>query len=152
MAKIDIQIEKAFDVDANMEDTWDFLIDTPKTVSHYPKLEALESLGTNQWLWKLEKIGIKNFSHQVIYAVEYHFDEGAGTIVWEPLSEHGNSIIHGRFEVQETKNGSRVVLATHGKLDIPVPALLKRMAMPFVEQEFSSHIEQFSNNLKHAIP
>ncbi|MBD2859541.1 SRPBCC family protein [Spongiibacter sp. KMU-158] len=151
MAKIDIKIEKPFDVDASVEAAWDYLCQTQKTIAHYPKLESLSAIGEHQWLWKLEKIGIRNFSHQIVYAVQYHFDEAENRIGWEPLKEHGNSIIRGAFDISETDTGCRVVLSTTGKLDIPVPTLLKSMAAPFVEKEFNSHIEQFAQNLQRAI-
>lgn len=151
MAKLAIQTQRDFEIAADWQTVWEYLCDTPKTVAHYPKIHALEPLGEDQWCWKLQEIGAAGFSHQIVYAVQYLFDESAGSIVWEPLHGHGNSVIQGSFLLQESGDSTVVVLETSGELEIPVPRLLKRMALPFVEQEFQSHIEKFASNLQKAI-
>ncbi len=151
LAKIDIGIEHAFIVPVNRSSTWAFLIDTPKTVGHYPKLDKLVELGNNCWQWELQELGGKGFSHQIVYAVEYHFDEAAGSIIWEPIADRGNSVIRGAFQLTDHAEGTHVVLSTSGQLDVPVPGLLKAMAKPYVKGEFTSQIETFAANLRKAI-
>ncbi len=151
MAKITVETEKYFEVSTPVNETWKILSQTEQAVSHYPKLESIENIEGNKWVWKLEKIGLKNFYHQIVYAVEYHFDEEAGTIRWEPLPELGNSIISGAFEITETENGSQVRLTTTGEMDMPIPKLFRSMAVAFIEKEFDSHISQFAQNLQKEI-
>lgn len=151
MAKIEISIEHPFIIGADRDDAWAFLIDTRRAVSHYPAIEQLVELGDNKWRWELEKIGAKGFSHQVVYAVEYHFDEEAGRIIWEPISGEGNSVIRGEFQLSDHRDGTEVILQTSGLLEVPVPRLFKSMAKPFVKDEFNSQIKKYASNLKVAL-
>ena len=151
MAKLEVDIEHAFIVPAERSATWDFLIDTPKTVGHYPKLDNLVELGDDCWRWELKELGGKGFSHQIVYAVKYHFDEENGSIVWEPIADEGNSIIHGSFQIEEHSDGTHIILATSGTLDVPVPKLLKSFASPYVKGEFSQQIHSFADNLQKVI-
>ncbi len=151
MAKLEVSIEHTFVVAANRATTWEFLIDTPMTVGHYPKLDRLVDLGDGRWRWELKELGGKGFTHQIVYAVQYHFDASAGSIIWEPIPDEGNSIIRGSFQIDDHADGTQVILATDGSLDVPVPRLLKSFAKPYVTSEFSEQIHTFANNLQKAI-
>ena len=151
MASIEIGIEVEFQTAADRATTWAFLCDTPKTVGLYPKLKHLESLGNDQWQWELQPLGGGGFSHQIVYAVTYHFDEAAGLITWEPLPGRGNSSIDGSFRLHDQDSGMRVTLSVSGLLDVPVPRMLRSMARPYVEKEFSSQVNTFARTLSREI-
>ncbi|SDW29256.1 SRPBCC family protein [Marinobacter mobilis] len=151
MTVINIHSQTEVSIQADHDTVFEYLLDTQKTVSHYPTLERLEQLQDNQWLWRLREINAKGFSHQIVYGVEYSNDPASGQILWQPLPGLGNSQIHGAFQLKSLGQHTQVHLEVRGALDIPVPRLLKSMAKPFVEREFESQVHTFANNLRVAI-
>jgi len=150
MAQVDIPIERSFEVD-DRDAAWALLSDAPDCLSHCPKLQTLTPLGGDSWRWEFEPMGARGVSHQVRYAVTYHYDKDAGTIIWTPVEGEGNATVSGAFRLQPAGQRTRVELTIDCLLEVPVPGLLTSFIGPFARKEFEWQVDQFMKNLEAAI-
>ncbi len=152
MAQIDVDIERSFRA-PSFDAAWAYLRDARQTLSHYPKLQTLTDLGDDTWRWEMEPTGTRGFSHQVVYAVVYRYDEQAGEIVWDPIEDEGNAQVNGSFSIVPVGDDGhvRVDFRTHCEFEIPAPRMLRSVIGPFVRREFTWQIDRFVDNLEKAI-
>ena len=146
---VNIDIEREFDVAAPFDTVFDTLADVPYSVSHFPKVDQLVDLGDECYRWEMAKIGIDRWSIQTIYASEYCWDKEEGWIEWYPIADEGNAKVEGKWTVEKLDDGNtRLVLTTHGELDLPLPSLAKVVVKPLVAREFDGLVDKYIKNLQ----
>jgi len=145
--QIKVDAVRRFHTNASLSDVFSVLSDVPRSVSHYPDVEALHKLQEGEYRWELRTLGTAGFSHQVVYACRYVSDANAGTVTWQPVSGVGNGTISGQWVLSEDSSGTWVDFRNEGFLTIPVPRMLKRLATTFVIDSFEGQIERYLANL-----
>ena len=142
---IDLGFE--FDVKAKADEVFDVLSDVPTSASHFPKVHALVDLGGGRYRWEMEKIGVGSVQLQTIYASKYVSNRANGSVVWTPVAGEGNALVSGSWQIKGGKKSTNLVLQIQGKLDLPLPGLMKMVVAPLVESEFEKMVEQYIANL-----
>jgi carbon monoxide dehydrogenase subunit G len=142
---IDLGFE--FDVKAKADEVFDVLSDVPTSASHFPKVDALVDLGGGRYRWEMEKIGVGSVQLQTIYASKYVSNRVNGSVVWTPVAGEGNALVSGSWQIKGGKKSTNLVLQIQGKLDLPLPGLMKMVVAPLVESEFEKMVEQYIANL-----
>lgn len=149
---VDVGTEKSFTVDASPDKVFALLSDVPASVAHFPYVDKLEDLGNNTYQWNMEEISAAGFSHQVVYACEYHSDADAKTVIWKPVRGVGNAEMSGSWTIEADGSGSKVTFATTGTLkELPVPKLMKSMAKGLIATEFAKPIDKYHARLKSSL-
>ena len=144
---VEIDLGFEFDVKAKADEVFDVLSDVPTSASHFPKVDALVDLGGGRYRWEMEKIGVGSVQLQTIYASKYVSNRANGSVVWTPVAGEGNALVSGSWQIKGGKKSTNLVLQIQGKLDLPLPGLMKMVVAPLVEGEFEKMVEQYIANL-----
>ena len=147
---VEIDLGFEFDVKAKADEVFDVLSDVPTSASHFPKVDALVDLGGGRYRWEMEKIGVGSVQLQTIYASKYVSNRTNGNVVWTPVAGEGNALVSGSWQIKGGKKSTNLVLQIQGKLDLPLPGLMKMVVAPLVESEFEKMVEQYIANLSRA--
>jgi len=144
---VDIDLGYEFTVKAAFKDVFDILSDVPTSASFFPKVVRLVDLGGSAYRWEMEKVGTAQANIQTVYASKYVSDRKKGTVVWTPVKGEGNALVGGSWKVAEEKKGTSLVLKIEGKVDVPLPGLMKMVVGPVVKGEFEKLVEKYIDNL-----
>ncbi|TAM11352.1 MAG: hypothetical protein EPN72_04640 [Nevskiaceae bacterium] len=140
-----------FDVACSPAAVFDLVADVPRSVSHFPGVAALVPLGDNAFRWEMEPINLMKFTHRIVYACRYVADPGTLGVMWTPVAGVGNSVIHGHWRLgpsTKLSGGAAIEFESCGELDVPVPALLRKVAAPVVEHQYRSMVDAYHANLR----
>jgi carbon monoxide dehydrogenase subunit G len=146
--KVNVDINKEFDVSADLDSVFSLLATVPDSASHFPKVDQLVDMGDNCFRWEMEKLGIQKYYIQTVYACKYESDKDSGSIVWKPVNDVGNAEIEGSWKITKQGDQTHVVLKTKGVLTLPFPSLAKMVIAPFATREFEAMVNQYIENLK----
>jgi len=144
---IPISISLDFYTQAPIQDVFEILSDVPRSVSHFPNVEQLVSLGGEKYRWEMEKMGTQKFYFQVKYTTRYSWNEAEKWVRWYPISE-GNGEFSGSWKLQQEDEGTRVFFTNEGQLQLPVPRFAKRIANAFVRTKFQELFDMYIRNLQ----
>jgi len=144
---VDIDLGYEFTVKAAFKDVFDIVSDVPTSASFFPKVDQLVDLGAGVYRWEMEKVGTAQVNIQTVYASKYVSDRKKGTVVWTPVKGEGNALVGGSWKVAEEKEGTSLVLKITGKVDVPLPGLMKMVVGPVVKGEFEKLVEKYIDNL-----
>jgi carbon monoxide dehydrogenase subunit G len=147
LAQVLVRVAREFSVNAMPDAVFQILADVPRSVSHFPKVRQLVDLGRNAYRWEMEPMGTAGISHQVVYACTYVPSAAQQSVAWTPVKGVGNGVIEGHWKLREAGKGTAIHFHTEGALEVPVPRLLKSIAEPFVQAEFTRSIEIYLDNL-----
>ena len=144
---VDIDLGYEFAVKAPFKEVFDILSDVPTSVSFFPKVDQLVDLGGGVYRWEMEKVGSGQISIQTIYASKYVANRAKGTVVWTPVKGEGNALVGGSWKITDQKKSTGIELKIHGKVEVPLPALMKMVVAPVVGGEFEKLVEKYIANL-----
>ena len=144
---VDIEMAYEFSVKAAFKDVFDVLSDVPTSASFFPKVEQLVDMGDSTYRWEMQKVGTAQVNLQTIYASKYSADRKKGTVTWVPVKGVGNAQISGSWKVTDKKTQTDLVLKLNGKVDTPLPGLMKMVVVPVVNGEFEKLVEKYIDNL-----
>ncbi len=144
---VDIDLGYEFAVKAPFKEVFDVLSDVPTSVSFFPKVDQLVDLGGGVYRWEMEKVGSGQVSIQTIYASKYVSNRAKGTVVWTPVKGEGNALVGGSWKITDQKKSTGIELKITGKVDVPLPGLMKMVVVPVVSGEFEKLVEKYIANL-----
>ena len=144
---IPISIVLDFSTTASLQTVYDILADVPKSISHFPNVQNLVSLGNDKYRWEMEKMGTQNHYFQVQYTTQYSRSDTEKWIRWVPIAE-GNGSFRGCWELHREGEGTRVHFENEGHLQLPLPRLTKRLVKPFVLHKFQELFDAYIANLQ----
>jgi carbon monoxide dehydrogenase subunit G len=144
---VDIELGYEFSVKAPYKDVFDVLSDVPVSASHFPKVERLVDMGDNTYRWEMHKVGTAQVNLQTVYASKYVSDRKKGSVVWTPVQGVGNARVSGSWKITDRKTHTDLVLQLNGKVDTPLPGLMKMVVVPVVTGEFENLVERYIDNL-----
>ena len=144
---VDIEMAYEFSVKAPFKDVFDVLSDVPTSASFFPKVEQLVDMGDDTYRWEMQKVGTAQVNLQTIYASKYTADRKKGSVTWAPVKGVGNAQISGSWKVTDKKTQTDLVLKLNGKVDTPLPGLMKMVVVPVVNGEFEKLVEKYIDNL-----
>jgi carbon monoxide dehydrogenase subunit G len=136
-----------FEVKAAAGEVFDVLSDVPTSASHFPKVDKLVDLGGNAYRWELQKVGTAQVNIQTIYASKYVSDRAKGTVVWTPVQGVGNGLVSGSWTITEKKESTHILLHIEGRINVPLPGLMKLIVVPVVTNENEKLVEKYIANL-----
>jgi carbon monoxide dehydrogenase subunit G len=144
---VDIDLGYEFAVKAPYKEVFDILSDVPTSVSFFPKVDQLVDLGGGVYRWEMEKVGSGQVSIQTIYASKYVSNRAKGTVVWTPVKGEGNALVGGSWKIVDQKKSTGLELKINGKVEVPLPGLMKMVVTPVVSSEFEKLVEKYIANL-----
>jgi carbon monoxide dehydrogenase subunit G len=144
---VDIEMAYEFSVKAPYKDVFDVLSDVPTSASHFPKVDQLVDMGDSTYRWEMQKVGTAQVNLQTVYASKYTSDRKKGTVVWTPVKGVGNAQVSGSWKVADKKTQTDLVLKLSGRIDTPLPGLMKMVVVPVVTSEFEKLVEKYIDNL-----
>lgn len=148
---VDIDLGYEFTVKAPFDEVFDLLADVPRSVSHFPKVQALVDQGGGVYRWEMQKVGTAQVNIQTVYASKYVADKKKGTVVWTPVKGVGNALVGGSWKIAKAKKGTAVELKIDGTVDVPLPGLMKMVVVPVVKDQFEGLVDQYIENLVAAL-
>lgn len=146
MAKIKVRVERSREVAASPGDVFLLLADVPDSVAHFPSVESLTP-EAGGYRWTMEATSVAGIRVQTVYACRYHADPDALRVRWEPIPGIGNAQVHGAWDIQACRQGSRVSLATEFEIEVDLPFFLRGPAKPFVKGELERLLDTYMDNL-----
>ena len=149
--KIAVNVKQRFRVPATPEQSFALLADVPRSISHFPNLQRLVPQGEGVYRWEMEPVAAVGVSHQLVYACRYASDAGAARVTWTPVANVGNGQIEGAWELLAEGGGTLIRFYTSGALEVPVPALFRPMAAPFVQGLFRNEVSRYLDNIRRAL-
>lgn len=148
---VNIELGYEFAVKATAAEVFAVLSDVPTSVSHFPKVDKLTDLGDGAFQWEMEKVGTAQVNIQTVYASRYTSEFKAakqqGSVTWTPVKGVGNAQVGGQWTIQGQKGSTAITLSIEGKIDVPLPGLMKMVVSPVVESEFEKLVEKYIDNL-----
>ena len=144
---VDIEMAYEFSVKAPYKDVFDVLSDVPTSASHFPKVDQLVDMGDSTYRWEMQKVGTAQVNLQTVYASKYTSDRRKGSVVWTPVKGVGNAQVSGSWKVTDKKTQTDLVLKLSGRIDTPLPGLMKMVVVPVVTGEFEKLVEKYIDNL-----
>jgi carbon monoxide dehydrogenase subunit G len=144
---VDIDLGYEFAVKAPFEKVFAVLSDVPTSVSHFPKVHQLVDEGGGVYRWEMEKVGTAQVNIQTIYASKYVSNKAKGSVVWTPVKGVGNAQVGGSWKIVDQKKSTALELKIAGKVEVPLPGLMKMIVVPVVAGEFEKLVEKYIDNL-----
>jgi carbon monoxide dehydrogenase subunit G len=143
-----IDLGYEFEVKAKADQVFAVLSDVPTSVSHFPKVDKLTDMGDGVYKWEMQKVGTAQVNIQTVYASKYVSDKAKGTVKWTPVKNVGNALVGGSWKIVDNKGKStKITLKIDGKVDVPLPGLMKMVVEPVVASEFEKLVEKYIANL-----
>jgi carbon monoxide dehydrogenase subunit G len=146
--KIVVDLNRKFNVNADIDTVFALVSDVPASASHFPKVESITALEDNTFRWIMEEVSSGGYSIQSIYASKYVADSNAKSVAWTPIKGEGNGLVSGKYELKELATGTQVSFKIKAELTLPFPGLLKLVISPLVKLEFTEMVDKYLNNLK----
>jgi carbon monoxide dehydrogenase subunit G len=144
---VDIDLGYEFAVKAPFEKVFAVLSDVPTSVSHFPKVHQLVDEGGGVYRWEMEKVGTAQVNIQTIYASKYVSNKAKGSVIWTPVKGVGNAQVGGSWKIVDQKKSTALELKIAGKVEVPLPGLMKMIVVPVVAGEFEKLVEKYIDNL-----
>jgi carbon monoxide dehydrogenase subunit G len=144
---VDIDLGYEFAVKAPFEKVFAVLSHVPTSASHFPKVDKLVDMGEDTYRWEMQRVGTAQVGIQTVYACKYKSDQKKGSVVWTPVKGVGNAQISGSWKIAAGKGKTDIVLKTGGKVDVPLPGLMKMVVEPVVSGEFEKLVDKYIANL-----
>jgi carbon monoxide dehydrogenase subunit G len=146
---ISVPIEMGYELEvrAPAAEVFDLLSDVPASVSFFPKVDKLTDLGDGVYRWEMAKVGTAQVNIQTVYASKYASNRAKGTVTWTPVPGIGNAQVGGSWTIADRKGSTHLKLEIDGRIDVPLPALMKMVVAPVVEGEFEKLVEKYLANL-----
>ena len=138
---IPLQLVRDFEVGAAPEAAFALLADVPRSASHFPDVRRLVPLGDNAFRWEMAPAGVGELSLQVVYASRYRGDPARLHVGWDPLPGVGNAQVGGHWQLALSPRGTRVHLQLDARFDLPVPALLAKVAARLLARELGRQVD-----------
>lgn len=136
-----------FEVNASAETTFLLLSDISKASSLHPTLHSIKDMGKGIYRWEMKKYGAGKFHVQTVYTCQYYSDAVAGTVVWTPVEGEGNAQVSGSFIVKA--QGKNAIVEANIEMNgaLPLPAIMKKMALQMIASENRKLTEKYIANL-----
>lgn len=148
---VNIELGYEFAVKATAAEVFAVLSNVPQSVAHFPKVEQLTDMSEGVYRWEMEKVGTAQVNIQTVYASRYSSEFNAskkhGQVVWTPVKGVGNALVGGQWDIQGNKGSTAITLSIEGKIEVPLPGLMKMVVAPVVESEFEKLVEKYIDNL-----
>lgn len=145
---VPIDLGYEFSVKAAEAEVFKVLSNVPESVGHFPKVDKLVDMGQGVYRWEMQKVGTAQVNIQTVYASRYESDAAKGLVRWTPVAGVGNAQVGGHWQLKaHPGGGTDIALAIQGRLDVPLPGLMKMVVVPVVESEFEKLVEQYIDNL-----
>lgn len=144
---VPFELAYEFEVRSRIAKVFEVLSDVPASARHYPKLARLIDLGKGVFRWQLEPVGAGQFQIETEYTSRYHIDRKKRSVVWEAVPGAGNAEVNGSWNLIDHKSSTLLTLRLHGKLHLPLPALLESVVGPLVIAENERLVEAYIDNL-----
>lgn len=144
-----ISVSRQFETAVPPDRVFELLADVPRSASHFPDVERLDDLGSNNFRWTMEKIGIGDYTlQQTVYACAYRSDPGTMRVDWTPVDGVGNARVEGGWKLSPSGAGTKVQLDTRGQLQVDMPGFLQFLLSPLIEMAFAQKIDRYISNLQ----
>ena len=144
---VDIDLGYEFAVKASFDKVFAVLSDVPTSVGYFPKVHQLVDEGGGVYRWEMEKVGTAQVNIQTIYASKYAVNKAKGSVIWTPVKGVGNAQVGGSWKITDQKKSTALELKIAGKVEVPVPGLMKMIVVPVVAGEFEKLVEKYIDNL-----
>ena len=145
--ELEREILKTFTTVAAPDEVLNLLANVPESARHMPDVETVVA-NDDGHCWTMRKLGAGKISHQATYTSRFVADASAGTVTWGARRDLGNSWAHGQWRVEARDGGSVVHLRSSFGVRLPVPALLKKMALAVFEREYGRLMDAYCTHLK----
>jgi len=136
-----------FSVRAPFDAVFAVLSDVVASASHFPGVERLVDAGGGVFRWEMQRIGMGSVSMRTVYASTYVSDRALGSVTWTPVEGVGNARIGGRWQLTDRRRATDLVLRIHGRVELPLPALMRSVAAPLVKGEFEKRVDAYVDTL-----
>lgn len=144
--EISAKVHRSATTRASPEEVYALLADVPRSVAHFPDLDAL-TFEHGAYTWRLKKLGAGPISFQVHYAARYTCDPAARSVVWVPVAGVGNTRVSGQWRIEPAGAGTRFTLETEFALDLPLPRPLRGAAEALLHKENDRILGEYLGNL-----
>ncbi len=144
---VDIDLGYEFEVKAPFREVFDVLSDVPTSASFFPKVDKLTDLGGGVYRWEMAKVGTAQVNIQTIYASKYTSNKAKGAVTWTPVEGEGNALVGGSWKMTDNKTSTALEFKVSGKVEVPLPGLMKMVVAPVVKGEFEKLVEKYIDNL-----
>ncbi len=144
---LELDTRYAFELSAPVDVVFDGLSDIPWASSLHPTHARTLDLGDGVYQWEMKRYGTEKIHIQTIYACRYTADKASGLIRWTPVAEIGNAKVEGFFKLTPSGEMTHVEVQITSMATLPVPALMKGLAMKMVAAENRKLNEKYINNL-----
>lgn len=144
---LDFDVQYTFEVTAEFDVVFDLLSNVPVASSLHPTLEKITDLGGGVYRWEMKKYGIEKIHMQTIYTCIYTSDREAGLVQWKPTSGEGNAVVDGYFKLTRRPQGTQVDAHIKSTVEMPIPAIMKKLVVQFVATENKKLNEKYIHNL-----
>lgn len=147
MAKIPCKVKKSIQINASLEDVYDYLLDVSKSSECYDNLESVEKVDDETYRWLMKEKDYGPLKFQVRYVLTYATND-VDRISWKSTGE-GNTDVDGEVALKAVGDGATEVTVTNNLAsDIPIPRLMKALAKPMATKELERTIDKYLKNLK----
>lgn len=129
-----------------------FVRKVPNWAPLFPRVETVEPLGGEVYLWHMEPIGPPGYAVQTSYACRYAADAEAQRLIWTPADHpDATAAFSGHMQVGEAEGGASLSMAQEATLSLPIPRLARGLVQPAVEAEFERMTARFEERLREAV-
>lgn len=148
--ELEREINLTFVTTADPATTLALLGDVPEASRHMPDVARVEATADGH-RWTMKKLGMGKVSHQAVYCSEFITDAANGTVTWGARRDLGNSWAHGAWTVRAEGTGAHVHLCSSFGVQMPVPAMLRSMALKVFEREYTRLMSAYCDHLKRTL-
>lgn len=146
--EVQVEVDKTFTVNADYDTVFALVADVPRSAGHFPKIDQLVDTGDNTFRWEMEKIGVKKYYFQTVYACKYTDNHEEGWVKWTPVQDVGNAVVSGSWHLTRDNGETGLHLKTNATMHLPFPGVAGMVVKPFVSREFTSMVDTYIENLK----
>lgn len=148
--ELEREITITFTTRATPERVLGLLSNVVESSRHMPDVESVLE-NDDGHCWTMKKLGAGKISHQATYTSRFVPDPDALTVTWGARPDLGNSWAHGQWRIEAAADGSSVTLCSSFGVRLPVPKVLKKMALAVFEREYRRLMDAYCGQLKRTL-
>lgn len=140
---VTVPYEKTFSSSKSLEETFGYLSDFSRSIpENFKGVARFEQTGPANFQWEFEKIGHSGYELHIKLNTTSTL-KSPKSIELKSISGPGYSQFEGSWQLTSGFDGCQVHFKAAFGLELPIPFLLKSVAVPLAQKEFTKFFDRY---------
>lgn len=151
MVPVEIRYSRTFKSPKSVKSTVAYLTDVENSLpSNLPEMASFTKVGPDTYEWRFKKANYGGQDFTIFFTTKFEFKEDRINLY--PEKKESTAEMQGSWRVAEIKPAeSTVTFSATLKSELPIPSLLKGVAVPIIQKEVSKIFDRYTANVEKAL-